>query len=58
MSKETDIPAALIEAPGGYAGRLAELKTRIRTTQQRAALAANSPRRAQSLLRRMKWGSQ
>jgi predicted nuclease of restriction endonuclease-like (RecB) superfamily len=41
MSKKTDIPAALIEPPNGYADWLADLKTRIHTAQQRAALAVN-----------------
>ncbi|MBI3524418.1 MAG: DUF1016 domain-containing protein [Betaproteobacteria bacterium] len=41
MSEQPDIPAALIEPPSGYADWLAELKTRIHTTQQRAALAVN-----------------
>ena len=36
-----DTPAALIETPGGYADWLAELKLRIHTAQQRAALAVN-----------------
>ena len=34
-------PAALIETPSGYADWLAELKHRIHTAQQRAALAVN-----------------
>ena len=37
-----DTPAALIETPGGYAEWLAELKLRIHTAQQRAALAASA----------------
>ena len=37
----SDTPAALIETPGGYADWLAELKLRIHTAQQRAALAVN-----------------
>ncbi len=41
MSKTTDIPAALIEPPSGYADWLTELKTRIHTAQQRTALAVN-----------------
>ncbi len=35
------MPPALAEAPAGYATWLAELKTRIHTAQQRAALAVN-----------------
>ena len=38
---KSDIPTALIDPPGGYADWLAELKTRIHTAQQRAALAVN-----------------
>ena len=38
---ETDIPATLMEPPGGYADWLADLKTRIHTAQQRATLAVN-----------------
>lgn len=34
-------PASLIPAPTGCADWLAELKTRIHTAQQRAALAVN-----------------
>jgi len=34
-------PVALMEPPGGYADWLAELKTRIHTAQQRAALVVN-----------------
>ena len=41
MSKNTGIPAALIEPPNGYADWLVDLKTRIHTAQQRAALAVN-----------------
>lgn len=41
MSKNTDIPASLIEPPNGYGDWLADLKTRIHTAQQRAALAVN-----------------
>lgn len=41
MSEQPDIPIALIEPPSGYADWLAELKTRIHTAQQRAALAVN-----------------
>ncbi len=38
---QPDMPAALTQAPSGYADWLAELKTRIHTAQQRAALAVN-----------------
>lgn len=38
---ETNIPAALMEPPSGYADWLAELKTRIHTAQQRATLVVN-----------------
>jgi predicted nuclease of restriction endonuclease-like (RecB) superfamily len=41
MSEQSDIPVALTETPTGYADWLAELKTRIHTAQQRAALAVN-----------------
>jgi predicted nuclease of restriction endonuclease-like (RecB) superfamily len=41
MSEQPGIPVALIEAPSGYADWLTELKTRIHTAQQRAALAVN-----------------
>jgi predicted nuclease of restriction endonuclease-like (RecB) superfamily len=41
MSKTTDIPAALIDPPNGYADWLADLKARIHTAQQRAAQAVN-----------------
>lgn len=41
MSKTTDIPAALIAPPNGYTDWLADLRTRIQTAQQRAALAVN-----------------
>ena len=41
MSEHPDTPVALITAPTGYADWLAELKTRIHTAQQRAALAVN-----------------
>ena len=37
----TDQPISLTPAPAGYADWLAELKTRIHTAQQRAALAVN-----------------
>jgi len=41
MSEHSDTPVALTTAPTGYADWLAELKTRIHTAQQRAALAVN-----------------
>ncbi|MEF8716212.1 MAG: PDDEXK nuclease domain-containing protein [Candidatus Accumulibacter necessarius] len=41
MNEQADSPIALIEPPSGYADWLAELKTRIHTAQQRAALAVN-----------------
>ena len=41
MPIRPDTPPALAEAPTGYADWLAELKTRIHTAQQRAALAVN-----------------
>ncbi len=34
-------PASLVEPPTGYAAWLAEVKARVQTAQQRAALAAN-----------------
>jgi len=34
-------PVSLISAPSGYADWLADLKTRIHSAQQRAALAVN-----------------
>lgn len=37
----TDRPASLTAPPAGYADWLAELKTRIHSAQQRAALAVN-----------------
>lgn len=37
----SDKPASLMPAPEGYADWLAELKIRIHTAQQRAALAVN-----------------
>ena len=37
----SDKPASLTQPPAGYADWLAELKTRIHTAQQRAALAVN-----------------
>lgn len=39
--EKNDPPVALIEPPKGYADWLVELKTRIHTAQQRAALAVN-----------------
>ena len=41
MNEQADSPIALIEPPSGYADWLAELKTRIHTAQQRAALWPN-----------------
>lgn len=41
MATHPDIPPALIEIPTGYADWLADLKARIHTAQQRAALAVN-----------------
>ena len=41
MSQQSETPISLTEAPNGYADWLAELKTRIHTAQQRAALAVN-----------------
>ena len=38
---QLNMPVALTPAPSGYADWLAELKTRIHTAQQRAALAVN-----------------
>jgi hypothetical protein len=37
----SDTPVSLIPAPGGYAEWLTDLKSRIHTAQQRAALAVN-----------------
>ena len=37
----TDRPTLLMPAPEGYTDWLAELKTRIHSAQQRAALAVN-----------------
>jgi len=37
----TDQPASLIPTPDGYSGWLRDLKTRIQSAQQRAALAVN-----------------
>ena len=41
MSEQPDIAIALIEPPSGYADWLSDLKSRIHTAQQRAALAVN-----------------
>ena len=41
MIRRPDAPAALAPPPGGYADWLAELKARIHTARQRAALSAN-----------------
>ncbi len=41
MNEQPDIPAVLIDPPSGYADWLSDLKTRIHTAQQRAALAVN-----------------
>lgn len=41
MPTHTGTPPALTETPTGYADWLADLKTRIHTAQQRAALAVN-----------------
>jgi predicted nuclease of restriction endonuclease-like (RecB) superfamily len=41
MTESPDAPASLTVPPAGYAEWLAELKTRIHTAQQRAALAVN-----------------
>lgn len=41
MSNPNDIPVSLTTPPAGYADWLAELKSRIHTAQQRAALAVN-----------------
>jgi len=41
MSKLSDTPIAFTTPPNGYATWLTELKTRIQTAQQRAALAVN-----------------
>jgi len=41
MSKLSDTPIAFTTPPNGYAAWLTELKTRIQTAQQRAALAVN-----------------
>ena len=38
----TERQVSLVDAPAGYADWLADLKTRIQATQQRAALAVNS----------------
>lgn len=41
MSGQPDIPITLVELPSAYIDWLANLKTRIHTAQQRAALAVN-----------------
>lgn len=41
MSAEDATPVKLTEPPSGYADWLADLKTRIHSAQQRAALAVN-----------------
>lgn len=41
LSQGKDMPVALTESPEGYAQWLTELKSRIHTAQQRAALAVN-----------------
>jgi len=41
MSGQPDIPIALIDPPSSYVDWLTDLKTRIHTAQQRAALAVN-----------------
>ena len=41
MSKTPETPVAMLEPPSGYADWLTDLKTRIHTAQQRAALAVN-----------------
>lgn len=41
MAQINDPPVSLVPVPQGYAEWLAELKTRIHTAQQRAALAVN-----------------
>ena len=41
MPTRPDTPPALTETPSGYAAWLADLKARIHTAQQRAALAVN-----------------
>ncbi len=41
MAQINDLPVSLTPVPQGYAEWLAELKTRIHTAQQRAALAVN-----------------
>ena len=41
MAQMNDLPVSLTPVPQGYAEWLAELKTRIHTAQQRAALAVN-----------------
>ena len=41
MNKKSDTHLSVIDPPNGYADWLADLKTRIHTAQQRAALAVN-----------------
>ena len=41
MSKATELPLGMMEQPSGYADWLADLKVRIQTAQQRAALIVN-----------------
>ena len=41
MTKMPDVPVALTSVPAGYVAWLAELKSRIHSAQQRAALAVN-----------------
>lgn len=41
MTDFTDTPASLTTPPAGYAEWLTELKTRIHSARQRAALAVN-----------------
>lgn len=41
MTKKPDVPVALTSVPVGYVDWLAELKSRIHSAQQRAALAVN-----------------
>lgn len=41
MTKKPDVPVALTSVPAGYVDWLADLKSRIHSAQQRAALAVN-----------------
>ena len=41
MSQQSETPISMTETPNGYADWLSDLKTRIHTAQQRAALAVN-----------------